>query len=281
MSSTWQYPDKTMATIMERAGEKGWPIYSWCYRETANKIDGWLDMDEVLRKKKEIPSRMWDAEYELQEPSFEGRAIDQALVEACFLPALGVFTGMESQCRIEEPLAGVKYVTGTDWAKERDRTVVCTFKLPEWTCVAWQAYNKLPWPVQVRRAFRQWSEYGGEWVHDQTGLGNVVHDLIEELTHSRSEMSRVKGLVMSRGVSNAMFSEYITAIEQQNITYPKIGLAYDEHRYVTIDDLYTSKGHAPDTFVAGALAWTRRKKALGTLPKAQGTPQVSGWNLGV
>lgn len=279
MSSTWQYPDKTMRMIMDEANEKGWPIFSWCYRETSNTTDGWLAPDEVQRKKVEIPKAMWDAEYELQEPNVENRAIDPFLVDACFDSNLGVFDG-DFPVEIEEPHPAYKYVTGVDWGRSRDKTVVATFRLPDWTCVAWQQYNKQPWPVQVSRAYKQWNKYGGLFVHDSTGLGTVVDDLIKGQTRSTEEFRRIIPITMSRSVNAAIFNEYVTAIEQNNVHYPMIGYAYDEHRYVTIDDLY-GNGHAPDSFVAGALAWTQRESKLGLIATAISLPKQSTWNLSV
>jgi hypothetical protein len=57
MSSTHQYPDKTMSVILNRAHEKGWPVYEWCYRETMEP-HGWLPIDAVQRKKSEVSRHM-------------------------------------------------------------------------------------------------------------------------------------------------------------------------------------------------------------------------------
>ena len=35
MSSTHQHPDGTVTAMRRRAAELGWPVYEWCYRETA------------------------------------------------------------------------------------------------------------------------------------------------------------------------------------------------------------------------------------------------------
>ena len=276
MSSTWQYPDKTMSIILDQAKEKNWPVHAWCYKETSNPIDGWLAPDEVERKKLEIPKAMWETEYELQEPNVENRAIDPELVRACFgLHPHLVFSG-ESPVQTEEPERGNTYVTGADWAKTQDRTIVATFRLPDWHCVAWQAIQRQPWQVMVDKAYRQWQAYGGTFVHDATGLGSVVDDLIKEKVTNKIDMRRVIPVTMSRGVNNAMYSEYISAIERGDLRYPMIELAYDEHRYVTIDDLFGS-GHTPDSFVAGALAWTQRKSRVGIVADVVSTKKQSNW----
>ena len=83
MSSTHQYPDGTVTAMRRRAAELGWPVYEWCYRETLAP-HGWLTEDQVTRKRGELSRTMWAVEYELQEPSAEGRAIDPAAVERMF-----------------------------------------------------------------------------------------------------------------------------------------------------------------------------------------------------
>jgi hypothetical protein len=84
VSSTWQYPDKTFAEMYRRHQEEDLPIYTWCYRETSNPIDGWLDPDFIEEKKRQIPAEMWRVEYELGEPSIGNRAFDSEAVERMF-----------------------------------------------------------------------------------------------------------------------------------------------------------------------------------------------------
>ena len=88
MSSTHQYPDGTVTAMRRRAADLGWPVSEWCYRETLEP-HGWLTEDQVVRKQAELSRTMWAVEYELQEPSAEGRAIDPAAVERMFDATLG------------------------------------------------------------------------------------------------------------------------------------------------------------------------------------------------
>ena len=69
-SSTWQNPHGTMSAEMKEATEKGWPIYSICYRESI--AAGWLTEEAVDRKRATIPDYMWDTEYELGRPTARG-----------------------------------------------------------------------------------------------------------------------------------------------------------------------------------------------------------------
>lgn len=258
MSSTHQYPDKTMTAMLARAKEKGWPIFEWCWRETANPKDGWLTHDEVDRKRQEIPQHMWETEYDLQEPNVEGRAIDGDAVDRCFDPELGVYSGDRNITAI--PIIGHQYITGVDWAKERDQTIVTTFDtttLP-WVAVAWRKVNKLPWPMMVTLAIEQWRKFGGKLTHDATGIGNVVDDLIKEQLPKHMWKDVVPVIMGGGRERQNLFSEYIAAIEHDDLRFPRIEYAYGEHRYVTVDDLY-GKGHAPDTVVSAALAWKLRR----------------------
>lgn len=75
MSSTRQYRNGTMQKILERAQEKGWKTYEWCFRETMQP-HGWLAPFEVEQKKSEVTTDMWNTEYESQEPSSESKIFD-------------------------------------------------------------------------------------------------------------------------------------------------------------------------------------------------------------
>jgi hypothetical protein len=259
-----------------------------CYKESSNPNDGWLSAEEIARKRKEVTAAMWRTEYDLQEPSFAGRAIDTAAVDAQFDPHLGQFEGEEHQvCTLEMPgrydnNRMAPYVTAVDWAKEQDYTVVATFRTDTypWVCVRWKRFRRVPWPAMVNRAQVQWREYGGKFIHDATGLGDVIDDYLT-VTDSERRQKIVIGQTLGGATRTAMFNEYIAAIESQHILYPRIEFAYDEHRYVTEDDLF-GKGHAPDSFVAGALAWSLHPPLLQRVATANIAPVLvgsrrSGW----
>jgi hypothetical protein len=290
MSSTHQHPNGTMTEILKRAKENGWSIAKWCYKESSNPVDGWLTQTEINRKKTEIPKEMWKSEYDLQEPSFEGRAIDTDCVERCFRDDLletgSVFQGYDSGiCSIEEPQFAptryAPYVTGVDWAKEEHNTCCATFRTdkPPWKCVSWKQFTRVPWPVTVARAEAPWKRYGGKFVHDATGLGDVIDDYIH-----CSEIERrqhiVEGMTMNGAKRSGMFVDYIAAIENGLILYPKIMKAYEDHKFVTNEDLFTTGGHPPDSFVAGALAWAMREATrthAAVTPEAVPRSSGSSW----
>lgn len=258
-SSTHQYPDKTMTEILTRAKEKGWPVYEWCYLETLEP-HGWLSNSEMERKKVEVSKAMWDIEYDLQEPSFEGRAIDPDAVEATFNPSFGTYKGDPgAYIEIMGPQEGRDYVTGIDWAKEKDWTIIRTFDATDenWLEVAWERLGREPWPDMVERVYARYRKYGGSFAHDATGLGNVVSDLID---------FPIRDIVMVGRRREVLFNEYISGIENRHFNCPRIEFMYGEHKYLRLEHL-RGKGHPPDSFVAGAIAWSLRDTS-GTLDVA-------------
>jgi len=287
MSSTHQYPDGTMTEILKRAKESGWPVFHWCFRESANPIDGWLTWPEINRKKSEITKQMWDAEYELQEPSFEGRAIDEEAVEAMFNPKLGIVEGKEGKyIELEAPRYDRDYITGVDWAKTRDFTVIETYDATEepWRLVAFERLGKRPWPVMVDRLNKRWSRYGGKVAHDATGIGGVVDDYIETPRGLRPE--DCEGITMAGRLRSDIITDYVNAVEKGMFLCPRIMWMYDEHRYVTPDDLYntSSSAHLPDSVAAGVLAYSMRSKwhriaaPVDHSLSRETSPWVDGWS---
>ena len=277
MSSTHQYPDKTMNEMLKRAKVQGFPVHEWCYRESSNVQDGWLTPQAIERARSVVTDLMWQTEYDLQEPSFGGRAIDTDAVDRAFVKEYGEFSGDHP---IRAPkVEGRHYITGVDWAKSRDQTIIATFDTTEtpWLCVAWEKVNQLPWPMLVQKAIDHYRVYGDKFVHDATGVGAAAHDLLREKM-TTGEFARVDPVIMGGGRErDAFYTEYIAAIEHDDIRYPRITHAYDEHRYVTPEDLFTSKGHAPDSVVAGALAWSRRRKRVVIAAPEGGVRGSSPW----
>jgi hypothetical protein len=264
MSSTHHYADKTFTEVMRRAGEKGWPVYEWCYKETSAEPDGWLTKAEIESKRGEVTASMWAAEYDLQEPSPEGRAILPEAVDACFRAELnGNLTEAElagpmgREIVIEAPVEGATYATGADWAKKKDFTVIDTLRtdVRPRRRVAWARYQRMSWPMMIAKFDARVAKYPGPACHDATGLGDVVGDYQE---------ANARGIVLSGQTRADVFTKYIAAIEDKAIESARIRYCEGEHRYCTNEDL-TGTGHPPDSFVAGAMAYrasSRRSLAL-------------------
>lgn len=258
MSSTHQYPDGTMSKMLKRAESSGFPVFEWCWRETSEP-HGWLPIDDIARKRKEVSQAMWEIEYDLQEPSFEGRAIDTAAVDFYFDVKEGTCDGREGHEFIfHKPEKGAKYITGADWAKKHDWTVIRTFRVDcePWVEVAFERVGRMPWPIMVAKLNKRAKMYKGQVYHDATGIGDVVGDYLEVPANDIIMVGRTRA---------DLFSDYVAAIEGFHLKSPRIEYAWTEHKYATHDDLY-GRGHPPDTMVAGALAWAGRTNKAPTVP---------------
>lgn len=255
LSSTHQYPDGTMTAILKRAKINGWPVYEWCYKENLEP-HGWLTQAEVERKRAILTVDMWNTEIELQEPSSEGRAIDTKAVEKAF----------SHELKLEDPVKEAKYSHGADWAKKVNYTVVVSIRkdVRPMRVVAVKRVQKEPWPKMAAILDTQVGSYGGTSVHDNTGIGQVVHDL---LTHDSEPFDMV-------GRDRAdLLTEYVAAVEKGDLQWPRddshpaLAAAYGEHKYAKREDLYkgskdgTGTHHLPDTISAAALAWRAASKA--------------------
>lgn len=264
ISSTHQYPDGTMTYALEEATKKCWKVWQWCYHESAGP-EGWLTKEEIERTRQRIPTQMWETEYELQEPSPEGRAIDTEAVDRMFDPEMGVFAGGDNEyLEFEPPQPGVLYYTGADWAKDVDWTIITTWKEVSptlWQRVAWERLGRLPWPIMVGRFNQRLKRYRGRAVHDITSIGGVIDDYIEV-----PPGCTVEGTYLAGKERLDFFTDYISRIENDGFRSPRILFAYGEHKYAKNADLYTSGvGHAPDSVIADACAFKARFLARSTV----------------
>lgn len=209
---------------------------------------------------------MFLVEYELQEPSVEGRAIDGAAVDAAFDPSYGRFTGERDEpielpcCQSYVPRNGPgthhAYATGADWGQRRDWTVIATYRTDTayglWWLVAWERTRGLPWPQLLERFNERLRRYPGVAAHDATGMGgNMAEDLLEV---------EARSVTLAGAKRNGIFFEYIIAMERGELQHPRIDSAWRDHYCVTVEDLYRG-GHPPDSFIAVALAWHARGDA--------------------
>lgn len=254
LASTHQYPNGTMTAMLKRAADKGWPVFEWCYLENLEPR-GWLSLAEVERKRAILTAQMWEVEIELQEPSAEGRAMDTPLVEQAFRPDVV----------LEDPVEGATYGTGADWAKKKNWTFIVTIRtdVRPLRVVAVTRAQKLPWPVIVQMFDAQCRRYPGVQMHDNTGLGQVVHDLLTVGAEPFDMVGRQR---------QELLSEYLKAIENKDLVWPRhqgekteqdkaLAQAYGEHKYATVEDIYkggkdgSTKHHLPDSISAAAFAW--------------------------
>ena len=212
--------------------EEDEPIFSWCYKDTSNPIDGWLDQETIEQKRREIPAEMWRVEYDLGEPSIGNRAIDSDAVERMFsLPETTLrqkVTKEWQEYRFEDPKQDREYVIGADWAQSKDWTVItvadvtgCPVKV-----VHWLRMRRHPYPVMIGQFNKLMKEYNAEGIHDATGLGAVVADYIDR---------RARGFLMPGEQRDNMLSEYISAMENDKWLAPRIPVFYRNHLYSSVD----------------------------------------------
>lgn len=243
LSSTYQYPNGTMAEVLSRAEKRGWPVYQWCFRES---LHGWLTEDAVTNKRNEVTEVMWNTEYDLQKPAAGARGINGA--EKMFDRDLGEFDGMPDEyiC-IEAPAREGEYATGADWAKEVNWTVIETLRIDKkpYKVVSWRRTARKPWPLMAADFDNEVKKYNSQAYHDATGIGNVIADYITV---------PATGVTLSGRIRTEILSRYAVAAESGDIVGPYIKYAFDEHTKATYNDLYGT-GHLPDSICAGALAY--------------------------
>ena len=248
--------------MRRRAAEMGWPVSLWCYQETLAP-HGWLTADQVTRKRGELSRTMWAVEYELQEPSAEGRAIDPAAVERMFDATLGTHisagdlehlwrgqSGPPAERACPDP-AGAWYCTGIDWAQKRHYTVAVVVRCDTTPLQVVAAYRnqRRSWQVMTEHVGALLDEYPGPAAHDATGGGNAMGEFPALAPHDQ-----LQGVTLVGRVRTDLFRNDIGAIERHEIVCPRIDAFYTEHLYCGEDDLFGS-GHPPDTVVAMALAY--------------------------
>jgi len=247
-SSTWHNFEGTMTTEIKRARREGWPIRTWCIFCVAESNGGWLSEDFIERKKNSVPEHIWEVEYLLSRPSPEGRFIDSDAIEFTFDSSFGSYHGDLGSSHEFEPYdPNGEYACGADWAKNRDRTIIVTFRIDvdPIRLVHYEHMGHIPFPVMVDKYNEVVTRYDALAAHDGTGIGSVIHDYLEVVSED---------VVLQGRRRQRIFSEYVKALERHEIKCPDIEYMKDEHSYATTGDFYGT-GHPPDTIVAMALAY--------------------------
>lgn len=256
IDGTYHIPNGTMATLIERAKTRGYICHQWCFKESMAGPHAWLSEQEVERKRATVTSQMWRIEYEVQQPNATDRALLPDQVEQ-------MFEGEEIEDTPGEPMIfeprdpqGV-YVTGADWARQIDHSVIPTLRadvLPL-RLVAYERSQRLPWPVMIGGLDARLNAYPGECLHDVTGIGDVIAGYLTQ---------PAEGIILAGRTRSDILTAYLAAIERGEIRSPRIKSMYREHLYATTQEIYGPK-HLPDSVCAMALA---AKLALGSAAAA-------------
>lgn len=248
MCSTWQNPRGTFTEIKRRAEERGIPTYTWCFLESANPRDGWLTNEAIEEKRASISKRMWEVEYELNEPSGGDAAFDVEKVDATFcLPHLpdpedpeagGYLRGKTEkdfeEFVYEEPIRGAEYAVSADWGKQRDYTVIGVGRVDvfPFRLVYYMRVNRRPYPTMIGYYNKVLRRYDAEAIHDGTGGGDVVSDYVDD---------KAIPFIMSGEKRDAMLTEYVSDLERGQWQIPKIPSAYTAHKYAQYGDLFARR----------------------------------------
>lgn len=289
-SSTWQNPSGTFKTVFTDAQRNNLPVRTWCWRDvisTRENPTGWMDPDFIERKRASVPAELFRVEYDLGEPSGVSRAFDLTALNRCLVDVEPVHIVSKDDDELiiyEEPVKWGTYATGADWAKEKDFTVIVTWRIDQVPCrlAHIRIMRRRPWPDMISYFNETTKKYVGMSAHDATGIGNVVGDMIDERT--------IKMVMVGRD-RTTMLTDYITAVENQNYAIPVTAKRLLEaHRSTTVDDVYRTASvrdsHLPDEVAASALAhraatrggWT----AIGEgAKKVENDPTMPVWLQGI
>jgi len=252
-SSTWQNPIGTFQEVIDDARRKGMPVFTWCFREVMEP-NGWMPRTFIDRKRASIPAEMFRVEYELGEPAGDARAFDLEKVRQFFIKQDVIderHGGSDDLWVYAEPDPTGVYAAGADWAKMNDKTViiVCRVDVNPREIVYYRRINRRPWPEMIGLFNDAVNKYSALSAHDATGLGNVVHDLVDERT-LKVELVGTK--------RTKLLTEYISDFEQGMYRMPINTPLYDAHRSASVDDVYggaqvSYKSHLPDDVAAAAI----------------------------
>jgi hypothetical protein len=260
-SSTWQNPIGTFQMVIDDAREKGMPIFIWCWREVV-KPHGWMSPEFIERKRRSVPAEMFRVEYELGEPAGDARAFDLNKVNQYFIeyptPVDERHAGGDDEWIWEKPEPGGVYAAGADWAKQKDMTVigVCRIDVFPRRMVYLRRLNRRPWPTMIGYFDKVIKDYQAVSAHDATGLGNVVHDLVES--------ERTLKVVMIGRDRTKLLSEYIADFEHGVYLLPRVAPLFNAHRGTTVDEVWGTArwdSHLPDDVAMMAILHRAAERA--------------------
>ena len=128
-SSTWHLPNGPMTQELLTAKQRGWPILTWCWKESCAGGPpptnvGWLLPEVIERKKTSISELMWETEYNLQEPVVYGDRVYIAFsqgnisLEADDRPNQPLIIGMDFNRCPMTAVIGVETSNGIDFFDE-------------------------------------------------------------------------------------------------------------------------------------------------------------------
>ena len=231
-----------------------------------------MSPDFIERKRKSVPAEMFRVEYDLGEPAGGSRAFDLDKLNKYFAPFDIVdetHKADDDEWVFAEPDPFGTYAAGADWAKEQDKTVfrVVRTDVKPWKVVYLRHWNRRPWPTMIDAFNDLCIKYQAVSAHDATGLGNVIHDMIDERT--------MKVVMIGRDRTN-LLTEYITAVEQGVYQLPRNTPSFASHKATTVEDVFAPgrwNSHLEDDVAAAAICH-RAAMRMAPAAAAQGVPKT-------
>lgn len=254
-ASTHHRESGAMSEVIMRARRNNWPVREWCYRETMLNPDNpgsWLMAENIEAKRHTVTSYMWRTEYDLETPDEGGSVFGADSIDNIFPPGGIIEDTLNHYFEIEAPVPEGSYVTGADWGRKTDLSVIVTFRIDvtPWRMVAFERLFRKPWRVSQRRYDIRMRHYGSEGIHDGTGYGDVMGEILETGGYGYQMNSAER--------YSRMFIQYALAAEKGLFIMPRFEALLAVHKGVKTEDLtYGLRGHPPDEIVACSLAILR------------------------
>lgn len=190
-------------------------IENWKSWSFPTKINKYISEDEIEQAKKDMSDRLFRQEFLAEFLDDETGVFKR--VRSCIVGDL------------QEPIVGRYYVIGVDLAKTEDFTVLTVIDSKTREVVAFERFQNIDWREQKIRIQILAGRYNNAMcVIDSTGVGDpIVEDLVNagiSLYYNEGK----PGFKFTNESKNRLIDQLAIAIEQRQITFPKLDVLIDE-----------------------------------------------------
>lgn len=210
-----------LVAISTPKGSKNW--YYQDYRKGVRNEDGYKAWNMPTNANPHFPKLEWQQlqkEFGVDNPVFK----QEFLAE--FIDDVGaVFRGIRACIGgdFEIPIPSVKYSIGVDLAKTSDFTVCFVIRHDTRHIVHMDRYNQVPYDEQITRITNLSKRYNNANILvDSTGVGDPVYDLL------KNRGANIKPFKFTNPSKENLIRNLVIALENREITYPKIDVLIDE-----------------------------------------------------
>lgn len=153
------------------------------------------------------------------------------------------------ECWTSDPIEGHQYYSSTDFGRKRDANVTVTFDISEWPHRMVE-YKRIPpgttdWKLIELAVRETHDKFKSEMVHDVTGIGDVIGDLLSDISDGLHLSNNARS-----GVKYNIIENLRRAADQEAIVMPKLKQLYKEFKKYEWDDSYLEQ----DSVLAVAMA---------------------------